>query len=210
MASKIDISKHTTKFGGNPYVMVSGRVLLAHEDNPDALSIETEIAFMDADSITVKAKVTTRKGVFTGHATSYLKTGSPQEKKTPLEVAETSAIGRALGVAGYAVEGGIASADEMQRHTERTQNGHQVAEEPPSVLPPPSVLLDRYNAAVMSAQKVGREKVEELRSAWLQIVGRRKGGFEDFPPALQSRIVETFEGLLVGALPEEEEEEAAK
>lgn len=205
MSTKVDIKKHTARLGGNDYVMVSGRVLLAHDDNPERLSIETEIVWRDQDSITVKASVVTRKGLFTGHATSYLKTGSPQEKKTPLEVAETSAIGRALGIAGYAVDGGIASGDEMQRHLERTQNGHGATEAGDSVFPAPSVLVDRYNAAVKGAQKVGPEKVEELRSAWLEIVGRRKGGFEDFPPAMQSRIVETFEGLLVGALPEEEE-----
>ncbi len=35
------------------------------------------------------------------------------EKASPYEVAETSAIGRALGFAGFGIADGIASADEM-------------------------------------------------------------------------------------------------
>jgi hypothetical protein len=109
----VDVKQHTTKLSGKDYVMVSGRVLMAHEDNKEVLSILTDKTAETDEYIEVKATVITRKGTFTGQARSNLKTGSPQEKKTPLEVAETSAVGRALGFAGYAIEGGIASADEM-------------------------------------------------------------------------------------------------
>lgn len=209
MGTKVDLKKHTTSFGGNPYVMVSGKVLLAHEDNAEALSIQTEVVHRDEDGLTVKATVTTRKGTFTGHATSYLKSGTPQERKTPLEVAETSAVGRALAFAGYATEHGIASAEEM----ERVQNGHSAPVARPAtdgqVFPSPSRMVERYNSAVVKAQRIGEAKIGELRAAWTEIVGKRKGSFEEFSPAMQSRIVETFEGLLVGALPEEEEADAS-
>ena len=43
------------------------------------------------------------------------------EKASPYEVAETSAVGRALGFAGYGIVGGIASADEMIASAIKTQ-----------------------------------------------------------------------------------------
>ncbi len=115
MSAAVNVKDYTKRIGNNDYIMVSGRVLLAHEDNPDALSIRTELIQDNEDYVTMKATVTTRKGEFDGHATSYKRTGSNFEKKTPLEVAETSAVGRALGLAGYAIENGIASADEMHK-----------------------------------------------------------------------------------------------
>jgi hypothetical protein len=115
----IDIRTHTVKLGARDYVQVSGRVLIAHEDNPDNLAIITEVTYEDSEKIRVRASVLTRKGEFTGHAESFKQAGSPQEKKSPLEVAETSAIGRALGFAGYAIEGGIASADEVRNSDSR-------------------------------------------------------------------------------------------
>lgn len=115
MSTAVNVKDYTKRIGSNDYIMVSGRVLLAHEDNPEALSIRTELIQDNEDYVTMKATATTRKGEFDGHATSYKRTGSNFEKKTPLEVAETSAVGRALGLAGYAIENGIASADEMHK-----------------------------------------------------------------------------------------------
>lgn len=101
--------------------MVSGRVLIAHDDNPEILSMTGDVVYEDADKIRYRAVVITRKGEFVGHAESYKKTGSPQEKKSPLEVAETSAYGRALGFAGYAIEDGIASANEVENAIARPE-----------------------------------------------------------------------------------------
>jgi hypothetical protein len=209
--TKTDIQKHTTSFSGKPYVMVSGKVLLAHEDNPDALSIETEIAYMDADSVTVKARATTRKGVFTGHATSYLKSGSPQERKTPLEVAETSAVGRALSFAGYATEHGIASAEEMSRVQPSSEPPPQPTAAPqkpakaqkpapaPSggPIPPPSELQARYKAAA----ELGRAKglLAQMQVAKHEIDPSDAKGIDHLPPVQQWRVVEALEGVLAGA-----------
>jgi hypothetical protein len=67
--------------------------------------------------------------------------------KSPIECAETSAVGRALGFAGFGVIEGIASADEMQRgesHTperpaerpvERPRDTRQASTAPPSPMP---------------------------------------------------------------------------
>jgi hypothetical protein len=114
-----DYGKHKVVLSGKSYMMVSGRVQMAHDDNPE-LKITAELVADNEDYCVFRAEVTTKKGTFTGWAASYKKTGTAQERKTPIEVAETSAIGRAFGFAGYAIDEGIASADEMQRATADT------------------------------------------------------------------------------------------
>jgi type IV secretory pathway VirB10-like protein len=205
--SGINLAEHTTKFGGKPYVMVSGRVLLAHEANEE-LSITTDIVGMTEDYVIVKASVSTMKGVFTGHATSYTRTGSPQERKTPLEVAETSAIGRALGFAGYALEHGIASADEMSRvQTEAPQptaapQKPAKAQKPAPVvegapIPTPSELQARYNAAAEEGKKKG--VLAQMQVAKHEIDPSGNKGIDHLAPVQQWRVVEALEGVLAGA-----------
>lgn len=74
-------------------------------------SIKTEVLYLEP-SIMVKATVETDKGTFTG-----ISAANPDkriEAIAPVEVAETSAVGRALAFAGYAGSE-IASADEMNK-----------------------------------------------------------------------------------------------
>lgn len=73
--------------------------------------VETEVLFLDPQ-IMVKATITTDRGTFTG--ISAADPNKAIEAKTPVEVAETSAVGRALAFAGYAGSE-IASADEMEK-----------------------------------------------------------------------------------------------
>lgn len=98
---------------GKEYVTVAGRVQMAHEANEKTLSITTDL--VSAEPVLVKATVVTPKGTFTGYSASYGDPKKPIEKQSPYEVAETSAIGRALGFAGYGVVEGIATADEMKK-----------------------------------------------------------------------------------------------
>lgn len=96
---------------GKQYVTVDERVKAAHEACK-TLSISTEVLPIAA-KIVVKATVVTEKGTFTGiSAANEAKT---IEKQSPYEVAETSAVGRALGFAGYGVINGIATADELAK-----------------------------------------------------------------------------------------------
>lgn len=73
--------------------------------------VSTEVLYIDP-VVMVKATITTDKGTFTG--ISAADPSKTIEAKTPVEVAETSAVGRALAFAGYAGSE-IASADEMQK-----------------------------------------------------------------------------------------------
>ncbi len=98
---------------GNEYVTVAERVALLHKARKtEVVSIDTFILSEDDTQIVVKAIVKCAAGTFTGHAHSMKKAGGP-EGDAPLEVAETSAVGRALGFAGYGIIEGVASADEV-------------------------------------------------------------------------------------------------
>lgn len=99
---------------GKEYMTVARRVELAHEEK--ALeSIETEI--LSHQPIVIRAKVTIRGKVYTGISAVNTDSARTIEKENPYEVAETSAVGRALGFAGFGLIESVASADEMTRAT---------------------------------------------------------------------------------------------
>lgn len=100
----------TVNIHGKQYVPVSERLKLA---NGDLSSVVTEIVSNDVNEVVVKATIITKKGTFVGHASSSKKS-SGIEGQSPIEVAETSALGRALGFAGFGVLEGIASAEEIK------------------------------------------------------------------------------------------------
>lgn len=101
---------------GKDYMTVAKRVELSHEGN--ALeSIETEV--ISHEPVVIRAKVIVKGKVFTGISSVDLNSQKAIEKQNPYEVAETSAVGRALGFAGYGLIESIASADEMVRATEQ-------------------------------------------------------------------------------------------
>lgn len=88
---------------------VAGRIQLAYEALKH-ISITTEVLPI-IDQVVIKATITTNKGTFTG-----ISAANPNkiiEKYSPYEVAETSAIGRALGFAGFGSMDGITTADEI-------------------------------------------------------------------------------------------------
>lgn len=99
---------------GKEYMTVARRVELAHQDKT-LESVETQV--ISHDPIVVHAKVTVKGKVYTGISSVNPDTARLIEKENPYEVAETSAVGRALGFAGYGLIESIASADEMVRAT---------------------------------------------------------------------------------------------
>lgn len=112
---------------GKSYVTVDERVKEAGED---FLALNTEV-LQHTPVVVIKATITTTKGTFTG--ISYANINKSIEKQSPYEVAETSAVGRALGFAGYGIVEGIASADEMVK----------AIESQPSVSTPPKTIEGR-------------------------------------------------------------------
>lgn len=96
---------------GKPYMTVAGRVRKAHEELSENFEIVTE-ALPQEGGVLFKAIVSTPKGRFFGHSFASL-TAQGIEGQSPYEVAETSAIGRALGFAGYGIVDGLATGDEI-------------------------------------------------------------------------------------------------
>lgn len=103
---------------GKTYVTVAERVEALHNEVKDKqIAIETEFLPVSG-AVVCRATVKIGNNVFQG--TSAANPTKTIEKQSPYEVAETSAIGRALGFAGFGVVDGIATADEVIK-AEKTQ-----------------------------------------------------------------------------------------
>ncbi len=99
----------TINIKGKEYVPVAERVKEIHTALKGEFSITTEV--LEHNPVVIKATVTIGENCFTGiSAANPLKA---IEKQSPYEVAETSAIGRALGFAGYGIIDSIATAEEI-------------------------------------------------------------------------------------------------
>lgn len=104
----------TINIHGKEYTPVSERVKLLHQDQPEGLTIETHTK-IEAGYVICEAAVVCKRGSFTGTSAVHLENSRSIEKENPFEVAETSAIGRALGFANYGLTESVASADEMKK-----------------------------------------------------------------------------------------------
>lgn len=93
---------------GKQYVTVNERIQLL-VDTGKEYSVETEV--IQHDPVVIKAKISIGDSVYTG--ISAANPAKAIEKQSPYEVAETSAVGRALGFAGFGIPDAIASADEV-------------------------------------------------------------------------------------------------
>jgi hypothetical protein len=100
------------KIQGKEYMTVARRLKIALDEK--ALEgVETDV--LSFDPVVVRAKVTIKGKVFTGISAVNLDSARYIERQNPYEIAETSAVGRALGFAGFGLIEAVASADEMVR-----------------------------------------------------------------------------------------------
>lgn len=109
----------TINIKGKEYVPVVERVKEAHNLHKD-LEITTEVTWggdsagtSETQRVVIKATVKFGGKTFTGHSQAVY--GKGMMGDVALEIAETSAIGRALGFANIGLIDGIASADEMRK-----------------------------------------------------------------------------------------------
>ncbi len=102
----------TINIKGKEYVPVVERVKEAHAQDKE-VSITTEVIGDGSERVAVKATVIFKGKTFTGHSQAVY--GKGMMGDVALEIAETSAIGRALGFANIGLLDGIASADEMRK-----------------------------------------------------------------------------------------------
>lgn len=98
---------------GKQYAVVPERVKAFRMVYPDG-SIQTEIYSMGDGIITMKATVSDGEGKILGTGFAQEKESSSYINKTSfVENCETSAVGRALGMAGFGFDTSIASAEEV-------------------------------------------------------------------------------------------------
>ena len=109
---------------GKNYVTVNERVEAAHEQG-DGFEIVGEEIFTIGETGRWWLRVTLRVKERPYQGTAEIKFDAPKNSpdgSNPVECAETSAIGRALGFAGYGAVESIASADEIQRAQPQPQS----------------------------------------------------------------------------------------
>ncbi|MDQ4077212.1 MAG: hypothetical protein M3220_13310 [Chloroflexota bacterium] len=157
------------------YMSVDGKIAMANEDHRrqgKQLNFEDPVILVEDDQqltllVAVVSEVYGRRH---GIATSRKVGGSPYETAHPWEVAETSAVGRALSIMGYGVlpGSGLASADDVSRareaengnQQESQQESQQIELEPRRFQPPRSNGAPRRGQRSVSAFQ--RQKIEEL------------------------------------------------
>ena len=170
---KANAAIRTTNIKGKEYAEVNQRVKAFRTLYPEGF-ITTEILCREGGLCIIKATVgyyADGKSVILATGTAYEKEGSSQINRTSyIENCETSAVGRALGMAGFGIDTSIASADEMnnallQQNTSDVQKTVQT--EPPVQKPVQAEQTAPYDILQESAAD------SELRLKWLKKYGEK-------------------------------------
>ena len=170
---KANAAIRTTNIKGKEYAEVNQRVKAFRTLYPEGF-ITTEIICREGGLCIIKATVghyADGKSVILATGTAYEKEGSSQINRTSyIENCETSAVGRALGMAGFGIDTSIASADEMnnallQQDTNAVQKPVQAA---PHVQKP---VQAEQAAPYDILQETAADS--ELRLKWLEKYGEK-------------------------------------
>lgn len=177
------------------YMTVDGKLAMANQDHirqNKRLDFETPQILVDnEDQLTLMVTVNSELyGKRHGIATSRRMAGTAAEREFPWEVAETSAIGRALSMMGYGVfpGSGLASAEDMMRaSTEVTKtNNERRAAAAPTPARGTSEQRAAYSRSHPPLSPVQRNKLTEL---WRILHG---GSDEDVAAGLDKLFVEAY------------------
>ena len=170
---KANAAIRTTNIKGKEYAEVNQRVKAFRTLYPEGF-ITTEILCREGGLCIIKAPVgyyADGKSVILATGTAYEKEGSSQINRTSyIENCETSAVGRALGMAGFGIDTSIASADEMnnallQQNTDAVQK--PVRAEPHVQKPVQAEQTAPYDILQETAAD------SELRLKWLEKYGEK-------------------------------------
>jgi len=105
----------TTDIRGKEYATVAERINAFRKVYPDG-KIDTHITKLEDGMCIITARVWNDEGNLLATGTAYEKEGSSNINRTSfIENCETSAVGRALGMAGFGLIGAVATADEVNR-----------------------------------------------------------------------------------------------
>jgi hypothetical protein len=134
------------KLHGKEYVEVKDRVLQAHKQ--EGYSMLSEDTFEMGGRSYVRVYIDEKGKQYIGTAEiKFNANPKTPDGQSPLECGETSALGRALGFAGYGVTESIASFDEVARNDlpERTLAQEAASDAPiPINAPTPRELRERH------------------------------------------------------------------
>ena len=123
----------TTDIKGKEYAEVNQRIKAFRMVYPTG-TIETELISNENGICIFRAEVS-NNDIVLGTGTAYEKEGSSFINKTSyIENCETSAIGRALGMAGFGIDTSVASYEEVQNAIEQQEDMKQINKTNLSVL----------------------------------------------------------------------------
>lgn len=133
----------TTPIKGKEYAEVNQRIKAFRMVYPEG-SITTELLSNENGICVFKAVVTNGVSVL-GTGTAYEKETSSYINKTSyIENCETSAVGRALGMAGFGIDVSIASAEEVENAINNQRNQ----------IDPAQKYIDDANASIIDKPKI--------------------------------------------------------
>ena len=154
----------TVNIHGKEYKTVSERINEFRNDHFD-WTILSEVLMDDGESALVKATIMNEEGrvISAGHGKEYRQT-SKMHQTSYVEIAETSAVGRALAFYLYAGQE-IASADEVASaiHAQNSMTGKKInIDKLTSVVDVAKQLVDEFESDLEQGAKPAREIYEPL------------------------------------------------
>lgn len=167
----------TTDIKGKDYAEVPERIKAFRKLEPNG-SIVTEMISNEGGVCVFKATVIDSEGKVLGTGTAYEKEGSTFINKTSyIENAETSAVGRALGICGFGIDTSVASYEEVTNaiNNQAKEKSEKKADER-------EVLIERIKSMLqikqMNAQEFykkhnlhAKSSLEELQTAMKELMG---------------------------------------
>ena len=168
-----------SKINLDNYVPVNERLMRFWAKYPDG-AIKTELLYADEKYVRVYAAAFSEKD-----AVKLLATGLAEEVRgvgmtttvSAIETCETSAIGRALANAGFEVQRGIASREEMEKVVR-----HESAPKKPEKDIPMEPASDEYKQALDVITDSEAESLAEIAKEWI-------GGDPDRKSKLKLKLV---------------------
>lgn len=148
----------TTDIKGKEYAEVNQRIKAFRMVYPDG-GIMTQLLSNDNGIAVFHATVSDNDGHILGEGTAYEKENSSFINKTSyIENCETSAVGRALGMAGFGIDTSVASYEEVANAMEQQKKEEKISQEEADVL-----------EALISAVKANdpvEERIKKICSAY--------------------------------------------
>lgn len=131
---KANAAIQTTDIKGKEYAEVNQRIKAFRMVYPQG-GISTDIIDMANGVVVMKATVTDESGCVLATGTAYEKENSSFINKTSyIENCETSAIGRALGIAGFGIDTSVASYEEVANAITNQKKQETITQEEADVL----------------------------------------------------------------------------